>query len=229
MLTLQELTGLGEPVFRSDHDLERSIDFLKMILFLSFIVSARLIKPSIFTWMLGNSFGASSSNNFNFEHPERYLPGLLFLLLFSVSSLAVYLSSIGMFGDSTSPVLVNMAVVIFFYAIILLMASFLQSVLFGIKRFLSSHFLDLITFFFLLGVGAFVLLLARWFLLESAFGIIQAVIGGFLLLTFGTRIVRLLLINASFFNQNRLLIFFYLCAAEIAPLLIIGKLLTNLV
>ena len=216
-------------MFRLDHDLEKSIDFLKMILFLSFIVSARLIKPSIFSWMMGNSFGANSSNDFNLEHPERYLPGMLLLLLFGVTSIAVYLRSVGMFGESMNPVLVNMAVVIFFFAIMLLLASFLQAALFGSKRLLSSHFLDLLTFFFLLGIGAFILLLARWFLIETAFGIVQAVVGGLLLLIFGARIMRLLLTNTSFFNQNRLLIFFYLCASEICPLLIIGKLLTNLV
>lgn len=229
MLNLQELTGLGEPIFRLDQDLERSIDFLKMILFLSFIVMARLIKPGIFRWMLNNSMGASSKETFSREHPESYLAGMLFLLLFSISSLALYLTSEELFQDYASPVLVSMAVVIFFCTIVLLVSSFLQSALFGIKRLLNPHFLDLLTFLFFLGIGAFLLLLSDWFLIDSAFAVIQALVAGLLLLVFVVRLARLLLFNASVFNQSRLLIFFYLCAAEISPLLIIGKLLTNLV
>ena len=227
-MLLTELIGTGEVQHRM-HDLSKSVNFLKMLLFLSFIVFARLFNPQIFSWLRTKGFSLLSSDGFTKDNPERYIPSILMLLLFSVLSISLFLTDFGIHLDYGNAVLVNMAICVFFISSILVLVNFLQSVLFSVRNVFNAHFIDLLAFFFILGAGAFLAVLATWFLHESyvilAHSIIYTIVAVVLLM----RIVRLMVQGPQIFSQNLILIFFYLCAAEISPFLIIGKLLTNLI
>jgi hypothetical protein len=107
--------------------------------------------------------------------------------------------------------------------------NFFQLALFGIRTVFNAHFVDFLIYIIMLGIGSYLVLLAHWFLQPSLVVVIQSVTYTGLVLVFIWRIARLLFKGDLIFRQNMLLIFCYLCAAEIGPLLIVGKLLTNLV
>jgi len=225
---LSDLIGSGEVIDRV-HDLDKSINFLKMILFLSFLVVARIINPNIFLWLAKQGFNLGATRDFNSENPEKYILSVSMLLIFSVLSVGIYLSQIGVYANYNSPVLINLAITVFFFTIFLVVVNFLQSVLFSIRNVFNIHFIDLLNYLFIIGTAAFIALLSNWFLQDSIAMFIQSGVLVFLFVVFVIRMFRLLLKGDLIFGQNVVLIFFYLCAAEISPFLIVGKLLTNLV
>ncbi|MBI1184243.1 DUF4271 domain-containing protein [bacterium] len=228
MIYLSDLIGKGEVIDRV-HDLDKSINFLKMILFLSFIVFARLINPSIFQWLYRQVLSIDANRDYNAENPEKYVLSISMLLIFSVMSVGVFLAQQGAYNDFSNPVLVNMLVTLFFFTVFLVLVNVLQTALFRIGNVLNRHFIDLLSYLFIVGAGAFVALLAKWFLNEGIAGILQSAVIVFLVLFFLFRMLRLMVKGSLIFGQNVILIFFYLCAAEISPFLIVGKLLINLV
>lgn len=228
MLFLSDLAGQGELVDRV-HDLDKSVNFLKMILFLSFIVFARLINPDIFSWLIKKGVNMGKARDFEKDNPEGYIFGVSMLLIFSVLSVGVFLSQMGAYQDFRNPVLINIAITIFFFTVFLVLVNFLQAVLFSVKSIFNSHFVDLLSFLVIIGAGAFVTLLGKWFLNEAQFLVVQSAVFILLAVIFSLRMLRMLFIVPQIYNQNMVLIFFYLCAAEISPILIISKLLTNLV
>jgi hypothetical protein len=225
---LNDLIGQGELIDRV-HDLDKSVNFLKMLFFLSFVVAARLISPGVFSWLVKQEFSFGKKSEFVKESPEKYIISISLLLIFSISSVAVYITQLGVYSNIGNPVLMNMAITIFFFAAFLVIVNLLQAILFKVNEVFNLHFIDVISFLVFSGFAAFTALMAKWFLAESQFAIVQSIVVIVLLIVFILRLVRLLLQGPSLFNQNMVLIFFYLCAAEISPFLIIGKLLVNLV
>ncbi|MFY0674727.1 MAG: DUF4271 domain-containing protein [Bacteroidia bacterium] len=225
---LNELIGQGELVDRV-HDLDKSVNFLKMLFFLSFVVAARLISPGVFVWLVRQEFSFGKKSEFVKENPENYIISITLLLVFSVSSVGVYITQLGAYSNISNPVLMNMAITIFFFAAFLVLVNVLQAILFKVYEVFNLHFVDVISFLVFAGLASFTSLMAKWFLPEQHFALVQTIVVILLFVVFILRLFRLLIQGPSLFKQNVVLIFFYLCAAEISPFLIIGKLLVNLV
>lgn len=225
---INDLVGQGELVDRA-HDLEKSVNFLKMLFFLTFVVAARIISPGVFGWLVKQEFSFGKKSEFVTESSEKYIISIALLLIFSVSSVGVYITQLGVYSNIGSPVLMNMAITIFFFAAFLVIVNLLQAILFKVYEVFNLHFIDVISFLVFTGFAAFTALMSKWFMAESQFLMVQSIILVILFAVFTIRLARLLLQGPTLFNQNTVLIFFYLCAAEISPFLIIGKLLVNLV
>ena len=229
MLILTDIIGTGEPISKLNHGLEESMSFLKMILFLGLVVLAKLLNPSVFKWIFGKSVGLVDNQSFRNEEPESYLLPISLLLIFSISSLGLYLTHVGANAQASNPVLMNTLLVLFFTAFMLVQSSLFQYWLFKGKTLLNSHFIDLINFLLFTGVCGFIVVLSGWFLAEDLSTRVRSFASFAVLVVFVLRIGRLTFQSRTIFHQNAILIFFYLCAAEIAPFLIVGKLLTNIV
>ena len=212
-----------------NHGLEESMSFLKMVFFLGMVVTAKLLNPGIFKWIFNRSFGLTEEDGFGQEEPESYLLSVSLLLIFSISSLGLFLTDMGANSQGGTPVLINSLLVLFFMAFMMIQTSLFQLWLFEGKNILSPHFLDLINFLLFTGACAFLVVLSSWFLSDELARQVRAVSMLVVLAVFVLRILRLTLLSRSIFRQSAVLIFFYLCAAEIAPFLIVGKLLTNIV
>lgn len=229
MQLLTDIIGSGEPISKLNHGLEESMSFLKMVLFLGLIVLAKLLNPSVFKWIFGKSVGLVDNEGFGNEEPESYLLPISLLLIFSISSLGLYLTQAGANAEVSNPVLMNILLVLFFMALMMVQTSLFQFWLFKGKSVFNPHFIDLINFLLFTGGCAFVVVLSGWFLSAELARQITSVASFTVLSVFVLRIGRLTLQSRLIFHQNAVLIFFYLCAAEIAPFLIVGKLLTNIV
>ncbi|MGB0431287.1 MAG: hypothetical protein ACPGLV_12500 [Bacteroidia bacterium] len=147
---LNELIGQGELVDRV-HDLEKSINFLKMLFFLSFVVVARLVSPGVFSWLAVQAVSFGNKREFEKENPEKYVISVGLLLVFSVISMGVYLTQLGVYSNFSNPVLVNISITVFFFAGFLVIVNFLQASLFKVYEILNSHFLDVLSFLILSG------------------------------------------------------------------------------
>ncbi len=227
-MLLNDLIGQGELINRV-HDLDKSINFLKMLFFLSFVVVARLASPGVFSWLATQAFSFGKKSDFNKDNPENYVIAVSLLLLFSIISVGVYLTQLGVYSNYGNPVLVNISIAVFFFAIVLVSVNLLQASLFRSFEVFNVHFLDVISFLVVVGFSAFIMLVSKWFLPEAQYIIVQSIVLFVLISVFLVRSLRLLIQGPLIFNQNMVLIFFYLCAAEISPFLIISKLLVNLV
>lgn len=229
MLFLNEIIGDGDPISKFNHGLEESMSFLKMVFFLGMVVGAKVLSPGVFKWIMNRSFGLADDKKFGQEEPESYLLSISLLLIFSISSLGLFLTDMGANAQGGSPVLINSLLVLFFVAFMMIQSSLFQQWLFGGKNILNPHFLDLVNFLLFTGACAFIVVLSTWFLSDELASMVRAASMLVVLAVFALRILRLTLQSRSIFHQSAVLIFFYLCAAEIAPFLIVGKLLTNIV
>lgn len=215
----------GEPIPRIDSSTDTSVSFLWLIGLLLVAVLAKLLSPGLFKSQLQFIYSNIELEEKQGNGIAAYI-GLLVFGIFSVLS-ATWLFWSHLSIDTNLGFWACLVIVLFLFLATMLVISTLHTVFFGEGVLLNAHSLDFMYFWSFLGWASFFsLVLAK--LIPAAYQNSSfTVIALLLLLLYVLRAVRLQMSLASKEVSNLLLIFCYFCAVEIAPILIVGKVVLN--
>lgn len=218
----------GEPIMRPEQGVEKSVYFLKMLFLLLFPIASRLLQPRLLPVLFRSIPNIGSwVEEIDWKNGANVL-SVIFLWLFALLSISMWLNSLGLNAGQGAPLLVNSLILTIFFAVCILILSFGTAVFLKDNQMSLLPVLDLLHLFILMGFLFFGGLILNWFGNELTGQMGNAIILGLTLLYLLYRLMRELLVYPQLFNRNVFFIFFYLCAVEIAPLLIILKIIRNL-
>lgn len=226
-MLLSNLIGSGEPLERIVHDKDVSYNFIKYLLLGFLPVAANLIVPGIYGRLLRGVIEFDDFVN-DLKENNSQLLGLIILIIFTWLGVGFYLGEIGYNTNYGNSFLVNVSLVIFLSLICLLGVYLFHFIFFEQNSVLNFHTVDFVLFQILIGSIIYVCLAVEWFSSQNMQINIRPILLIIIIFLIVFRVVRLTFFLRSAYTQSAYLIFYYLCAIEIAPYLIIGKILSNL-
>lgn len=224
---LLQVVGEGNVVEKVDFNTERSLHFLSALGLAMLLVFANLLQPALLQQV---ARGLASLNDFRQmvveEATMKY--AVVLLLLFSFINIGLVIFQ-NVSGDSLGgSALGSIMLVVAFSLFLMGINSVFFQLFYGKHPFFNIHLTDLVLFMLYLGFVAFAILLAQWFSAYSTAALFRGAVVVMVLVYTLFRLARLSIGLSRDFRKNVFFNFFYLCAVEIIPYLIIGKVITNL-
>ena len=225
---LLQIMGEGEALARADYNSSKSIYFLISLAVVMLPVLAQVMFPGGI-----RSLAVFSLNPMQLRqsYSDR-IPGsigwtLIVLLLFSWVSLGTLAYSLVRFGGNFN-VLAPILLVMVFTVGGVFFTGAMSSAMLRSKSIFGLHVADQLLFIVSLGIVSYILLNVFWFARPEVFNSTLVVAAILVVLWLGLRVFRLLFLLPAEMGRSALFIFFYLCAVEIAPYILFGRIIINL-
>lgn len=222
-----QVIGVNDPVLKGEFNSDKSIHFLMSLGLMLLVVVANFTYPKLFRAIASGVLDPSSLREEILKSRSLKWSYLL-LLIFGWLAGGMLMKQVGFGSDINANAITGGALIMAFTLITFSVGYMLQKIAFQRLDAIGTHLIDFVNFILITLFLGYIALNLFWFsgdeFATSVTTIFGVIVGAFLLF----RISRGTLQLGREGGQNLYINFFYLCAVEIAPYFIFGKIMTNL-
>lgn len=222
-----QVIGANDPIVRGEFNSDKSIHFLVSLGLMFLVVIANLTYPKLFKAIVSGVLDPISLRDELIKN-RRLKWSYLFLLLFGWLTGGMLMKQIG-FGDNINAnIIMGGALIMAFTLITFSVGYVLQKITYPGLQTVGAHLVDFLNFILITLSLSFISLNLFWFSGQEFASTTTVVFGVIAMAFLIFRISRGTVQLGRDGGQNLYINFFYLCAVEISPYFIFGKIMTNL-
>ncbi|MCB0736792.1 MAG: DUF4271 domain-containing protein [Bacteroidetes bacterium] len=228
MPMLLQIMGNGEAVSRVDFNASKSIYFFITLGLALLPVLAQLVFPKAL-WFISNTIANPRKKQESFDqgYSSATIWVYIIMLLFSWLTIGIWLFSAQSSNQNINAVS-SIVMVMLLTVLLFTFNSFLSRLMLRAKGISTLQTADQLSFFVLLGMLAYIVLIFQWFASNQVYQFTLTSVAIITSLWMLVRFIRLLFILPMQFGKSIVFIFFYLCAVEISPYILFGRIIINL-